>query len=382
MTDIWAGVWLKGAWRSAVRLWRRYAALLQTVPLPSRHKFSCRIEWMIDESRSLGRDRFFRVRMTGRIPTPADNYETCVQIEIEDITAGRSEPVPVLSTDELYRTHQTAVFFFRTSKEIVPHKNAILDGWADIEQIPCHVLRFAYRGRRKLLFRVSVLSVSTGQALVSDHQIIEYVSCCDGYQELRGRRLDVLHSCLELAVIAAGFGASPDMLANRLTGWFEQRASIFLADGNARKTIESILNHSSELTPQASCQSILAFGENTDRFGALELAIQAATMNTRISRAVFATLGRIASILEVPNDRFLSLAQKILLPSGCRIDDVTPLLGISETMDDAEFRKRLNEEYRKWNARVTNPDEEIRRQADRMLTLIAELRSKRLQFCP
>jgi hypothetical protein len=381
MTGTPAAVWLKEVGRAAAGLWSRRAVLLRIFSLADRYQFSCRVARVADESQPVGQDRFFRVQMTGRILTPQDNCEITIQIEIQDITAGRSAPLHVLSADGHYRAAQTAVFYFRTSSEIVPHKNAILAGWADVERIPCHVLRFAYRGRRKLLFRVSVLSAATGQTLVSGHQVIEHVSCYDGYQELWGRRLDVLCSCVELAVIVARFGTPSDTLTDRLTGWFEQRASIFMAEGDAQKKVESILTRSYELTPQTSCQPILAFGENADRLGAIELAIQVAAMTNQVSKAAFAVLSQIAAILEIQEDRFLALAQKILLSAGCCIEDPFQLLGISESMDDAAFRKRLNEEYRKWNARVTHPDDDIRRQADRMLILISELRSRRLQPC-
>ena len=73
------------------------------------------------------------------------------------------------------------------------------------------------------------------------------------------------------------------------------------------------------------------------------------------------------------------MAQKILLSSDCKIEDPSQLLGITEDMAGETFRKRLNEEYRKWNARVTHPDPQVRSQADQILTLIAEIRSQWLQ---
>ncbi|MHC5172937.1 MAG: hypothetical protein ACYSPJ_04155 [Planctomycetota bacterium] len=84
-------------------------------------------------------------------------------------------------------------------------------------------------------------------------------------------------------------------------------------------------------------------------------------------------------MLEIQQDRFLSIAQKLLLSSQCQIEDPSQLLGITSDMDSESFRKRLNEEYRKWNARVTHPDAQIRSQADRNLALIAEIRSQWLQ---
>ncbi len=123
----------------------------------------------------------------------------------------------------------------------------------------------------------------------------------------------------------------------------------------------------------------MAYGKNTDRFFAIELALQTACFGGAVSKENLDKLFQISRLLEIQHDRFLSLAQKFLLSSGCQIEDPSQLLGITSDMDDDSFRKQLNEEYRKWNARVTHPDAQIRCQADQILTLIAEIRSQRLQ---
>jgi len=45
-------------------------------------------------------------------------------------------------------------------------------------------------------------------------------------------------------------------------------------------------------------------------------------------------------------------------------------------MSRKETNELLTKEYSKWNARVTNSDPEIRRQADLMLSLIAEAKNE------
>jgi hypothetical protein len=44
-------------------------------------------------------------------------------------------------------------------------------------------------------------------------------------------------------------------------------------------------------------------------------------------------------------------------------------------MDSESVCKFLNEEYRRWNARVTNADAKIREQAANMLDIIAQARN-------
>ena len=52
------------------------------------------------------------------------------------------------------------------------------------------------------------------------------------------------------------------------------------------------------------------------------------------------------------------------------------VLGVNPDMSKSEALQRLNDEYRKWNSRVTNSDPEIRKQADSMLDLLARTRAE------
>ena len=82
---------------------RVYPHLLQAVSVFDRFRFSCHVEQFSDESLPARQDQFFRVQITGRIPTEQDNVDTDVQIEILDITEGQSHSHPVLSTNEHFR---------------------------------------------------------------------------------------------------------------------------------------------------------------------------------------------------------------------------------------------------------------------------------------
>ena len=66
---------------------------------------------------------------------------------------------------------------------------------------------------------------------------------------------------------------------------------------------------------------------------------------------------------------------KVLNDLGCHNKELSILFTTDEKIAE------LNEEYRKWNARVTHPDADIRQQADQILSLIADLRSRRTCQC-
>lgn len=356
--------------------------LLQTVPALDRFRFTCHVEQFTDESQPAQRDQFFRVQMIGRIPTTRDSVDTNVQLEILDVTEGRLHPQSVLSVDEDYRNEENAEFCFVNHSGVVPQKNSILARWAMVAQLPCHILRFSYRGRRKLMFLVTVLEAETGTKLVTDQKTLEYVYCSDGYREVRDRRCDILRSCLELAVLAFGkTSAISNDIQSLWATWVQDKSEPFMAPGEAKGMIEEILENASDLAINDSSETLLAYGQGTDVFLALELILETAALSGNVTSEMYQRISKIVKTLEIRQDRFLVIAQKILLSSHCRIEEPSHLLGISPGMDVESFRKRLNEEYRKWNARVTHPDPQIRNQADQVLTLIANIRTQRFQSC-
>jgi hypothetical protein len=165
------------------------------------------------------------------------------------------------------------------------------------------------------------------------------------------------------------------------TAWLQEKSDIFMSAEEAKGIVEQIAENASALAIEASAETLLAYGQNTDAFLTLELILQTAGICGTVTLEMYQRITRIVKMLQIRQDRFLAMAQKILLSSGCHIEEPSYLLGISPDMDEASFRKRLNEEYRKWNARVTHPDPHIRGQADTILTLIANIRTQRFQTC-
>jgi len=89
-----------------------------------------------------------------------------------------------------------------------------------------------------------------------------------------------------------------------------------------------------------------------------------------------ALLKSLAGWLEVDINRFRAMVDKILPVDIHESEDAEAILGVTSDMGKDETRDHLNKEYRKWNARVTNPNPEIQTQADQMLKFIAEARSQ------
>ena len=116
--------------------------------------------------------------------------------------------------------------------------------------------------------------------------------------------------------------------------------------------------------------------EPADCCSIFELCLRIAGSASRISQSLLKTLRSIAEKLEIPKDRYESLVQKHLAGKVEQIEEPLALLGLSEEMSERQILEKLTAEYRKWNARVNNPDPVVRQQADQMLNLIAQCRSR------
>ena len=365
---------LAALWFSPLR-----SPLLRQLSCLHRYKFTCKVECLIDESKPINQDKVFCVQMIGRIPTPCNNMDTDVCVDLTDITNSQFHPDLVLSVDEKYRSSDRAGFRYATHNGIIPKKNAILSSWITIVKIPSCQLRFAHRGRRKLLFKISIVSCENDEVLTSDQQTIEYVSCLDGYKELQDRKLEVLKASIELAVGLSNVETSScEKIKQLFSEWLERKAQTFPASTGLSEWVQSLPLPNDSCEHRQALECLLAYAEQADKLAAIELALQVFTAGTQITVEQFCGLAEVADKLQVKQSRFLALCQKILLFSDCKILAISQLFGIDESMDEDVFRSKLNAEYRKWNSRVTHPDEEIRRQADEMLSLIAELRSQRM----
>ena len=129
---------------------------------------------------------------------------------------------------------------------------------------------------------------------------------------------------------------------------------------------------------QAS-DEMLGWADPADRYIAVELCLKIAAAGHAIPKELLQRLGRISQKLQIPSDRFQALSQKYLTGQLNQVEDPMALLGLAEDMTEEQVHQKLTAEYRKWNARVTHPDADVRKQADRMLNLITQLRSQYAQ---
>ena len=124
------------------------------------------------------------------------------------------------------------------------------------------------------------------------------------------------------------------------------------------------------------CKEVVEISPIGDRYDILDLCLHVAQANGLVVAEELAILKNLASWLEVDMNSFRAMMEKTLPVGMHQVKDVEVTLGVTSDMSREKTRKQLNQEYSKWNSRVTSSDPQIQAQADQMLKLIAEARSE------
>lgn len=357
-----------------------------TCPPPPNPSFHCRME-IVRASLDDGGSPAFAVMMCGRIRVPAPMHETVVQVLLADITEGPDAAQPVLCAAKQWQLDDSPAFCYKAPSGRIPATEYILSTWAPVVTIPVDILRFPRRGGRTLQCVTSLFSQQTGCELACATTAMDYRNGDMGYIDARENAEQSEILTVQLAVAVCSAATAPQETAVKtIRQWIAARAVPQSGAGRgaeARPRLAAVLHEAVEtcragrkLDIERICSILRSVATVVDVYEAMKLCLRTIGAAGAADRAQTALIGRIAQALQVDEKRFRAMAQKILPVGLHKEKDLEFILGITADMECEQGRRRLRDEYQKWNARVTHPDPAIQAQADQMLTLIAEARDK------
>ena len=344
---------------------------------------NCRIRPTRQEKGKSGFDAF-TVEVCGSIHSPSDMHHTILRISITDITDGTSKSKPVHSQVKQWQTDDSPLFCYNTDLGKLPSQVTTLSDWTAVAQLNLDWLMFPNKGKRNLQFTTSILSHDSDRQLACTTCIFTYENPAFGYIDLKEnvQRAKTLAVALAFAVSAAD-NKLFDCEIELIKKWARENIDIPQASDRARGKLEKALNKTvaffrdgNQLDAEKICKEIVGNAPLSTRYDILELCLHVVKAKGIATPEELAFLRNLAAWLEVDPDRFQAMMEKILPASIHQVEDVEIILGFTPDMNKEKTRQRLNNEYRKWNSRVTNFDPEIQTQADQMLKLIAEARSE------
>jgi uncharacterized tellurite resistance protein B-like protein len=326
----------------------------------------------------------FVMKIRGSIHSPVTLTRTTVQVTIADITDGPENPQPVYGSSKQWQLPDSQRFCFVTELGPLPASITTLANWTTIAQIDPNWLNLPRSGKRTLQFSISIFGFDNPVEVASSDCIFFYESPTPGFVDLleNTERSKILTVTLAFTVGCAD-GLLSDSEVELIRKWARRNINPTDNSDNAKKQLERALNRTitllrsgNTINAERVCIELARIATLAFRLDIMEFCLLVAKTGGAVSRTKLDLLKNISNWLGIDKKEIISLIQKILPPDICEIQDIEMFLGVRSDMSSEQTRLMLNEQYKKWSARVTNFDPQVRRQAASMLRLIAQTRNQ------
>jgi len=350
---------------------------------PDLKVLNCRVQLIRQEKDDSVFDAF-NVEICGSIHAPSDMHYTIVRILVTDVTDGIGKAEPVQARVKQWQLPDSPAFCYNGELGKLPNADSTLSDWTAVAQLRLDWMMFPRKGKRNLQFNTSILSREGGEELACAECTFTYENTAFGYIDLHRniQRTRTLAVALAFAVSAADKKLY-DCEVALIKNWARANFDFSKASAGAKRKLDKALNKTvdffldgHQLDTHKICKEIVEIVPVAERYEILDLCLHVARANGRVDAEELILLKNLANWLEADPNRFRAMMEKILPVGMHEVKDVEVILGVTGDMSQEQTRKHLNQEYRKWNARVTTSDSEIHTQADQMLNLIADARSQ------
>ena len=326
----------------------------------------------------------FNVKISGTIHAPNDEHHVSVRISITDITDGISKAKPVHGFVKRWQQKNSPDFCYNAEIGKLPNRVTILSDWMIVAGLHIDCLIFPLKGKRNLQFNISILSNQNREEIAYTECDFTYENTAFGYVDLKENALysKALTIPLAIAVAAANNKIGKYEVA-LIKNWLKHGFDGAKVSGKtlrklnkSLRQIVSFYRDGDQIDICEICREIVEIAPVATRYDILNLCLRVVRTKGIATANELAVLKELSRWLEVDENRFRTMTEKVLPVNMHEVEDVEIIFGITPHMGKDRTRRCLNKEYRKWNARVTNVNSEIQAQAGQMLELIAKLRSE------
>ncbi len=327
----------------------------------------------------------FTVEMQGSVCAPMDNCPVMKTITLFDITKGEDDQKPVLCSINNLQYKNTTAFFF-SNLDILPFVMSLISEWQPMLSIPIESLTFPARGKRRLLFSVSLTSLD-GAVLAQAQSEFTYMNTRPGYIDNMKSRLRSAELAVKLAVsVSAIDGNFAGTEGHVVKEWIKKRiaSSVESQQQEVKEKLNSAVESSMNAVSNADPGDIISFTNDLiemnpvpasamgDKYDILDLCLKVASADGKAMDTELELVNSLAESLGVDRERFRSMTEKILPVNIHQTEDVNTILGLDPSWTTEQKRKHLRAENRKWRALATHSDPAKQLQAKQMQDLIAK----------
>ncbi|MCP4611156.1 MAG: hypothetical protein GY845_20805 [Planctomycetes bacterium] len=326
----------------------------------------------------------FEVEICGSIHARQDVESATLSISIEDTTDPEPKTNPVQALVKQWQKPDSSVFRYNAKLGKLPHQVTTISEWTSIALLRLDWLVLPHKGKRELMFIISIFPAEGGEQLACGRCYFEYHNREFGYLDLKEniQRSKTLAVALAFTVSATD-GKMYECEIELIKNWSRENIDLTETSSKERRKLEKALKETitffregNKLNSHDICREIVEIAPLADRESILNLCLYVAQANGSVTSEELTLLKDFASWLEIEPDKFREMVQKVVPVDMYEVMDIETILGVTSDMNKEKARRHLNKEYSKWSARVTNSDPEIQSQADQMLELIADARSQ------
>jgi len=341
-------------------------------------KLKCRVAASIDNKADSS--PVLNVDILGAILAGKGNGRLIAQISLADVTDGSKNIKPVKDSSN----RQKAIFTCDADLGRTPGGEFVLSRWTNIAGINTDSFIAAKKGVRKLRLNVSISAQPSNDEIAFCSYDFDFEEVRAGYEDYRqnSHRAKTLAIALGFAVSAADgkiYNCQVRFVKQWAANSFELESASKRTKRKFRKSLEKtfqFFRDGGHLDIFRICTELADIAPVAERLSILGFCLEVVAATGEAVTAEIKLLNEIANLLQIDRQRFQRMMQKILPVTIHKNKNVESVLGLGDDMSRKETNELLTKEYSKWNARVTNSDPEIRRQADLMLSLIAEAKNE------
>ncbi len=326
----------------------------------------------------------FAVEICGTINTPSDRHKAVLKVNISDITDGLQKEQPVQAKVKQWQFSDSQNINVISELGTLPNKVTVLSEWTSVAKLRLDWILLPRIGKRKLKFRLSILSAETNRELASSECVYEHENHYFGYIDLQEnlKRSKTLSVALAFSIISAD-GNLIDDEVEFVKNWARENINTYQTSDSDLEKLEDALNETVTFFKNGNvlnvfdiCTEIVEILPASNRYDIIELCLTAVKISGSVPEQELKIIKDVVNWLELDKNKFRLMMEKIIPIDMHETMDIETLLGLTSDMTYEKARAHLNKEYAKWNSRVTNPDPQIQSQADQMLKLISEARTQ------
>ncbi|MFA5554166.1 MAG: hypothetical protein WCZ89_00435 [Phycisphaerae bacterium] len=348
----------------------------QTVFNPE--KLNCRADLLYNLTQTL-----LEVKICGKIILDAPGRHIRLHIRLKDITEDIDNPQPVFENLPPNLPGEQRDFEHICELGKVPDISIQISDWLSVAKIQTQSILSAHRGLTRILVQLELVVCETSQILDNAQDWLEYQQENRGYLDIQQNieSAKILGAALALAIISSD-GKIDESQAQYVKSWAKNYGGSFFKKSTNSRKLERILNNTLRFFEKGQkadisriCMDLSQRVPIAYRYDILALCLCAVVIKGIITSEQLKLLKDAAFRLQVNMDKFRSMLERLAPAATHQVKDMELLCGLTSQMSVDQSIERLNQEYRKWNARATSLDRDIQNQAEQMLELIAQKRS-------